>query len=134
MGKNRSQNWDIIIIGAGASGMVAAITAARRGKRVAVIERMDKPGKKLLATGNGRCNYTNAIMNDECYHGNQELIASVLKRFGFQDTLSFFHEIGMYPREKNGYYYPNSMQALSVNCFCSFYIFFSDISIFFVTF
>ena len=114
MGKNRSQNWDIIIIGAGASGMVAAITAARRGKRVAVIERMDKPGKKLLATGNGRCNYTNAVMNDECYHGNQELIASVLKRFGFQDTLSFFHEIGIYPREKNGYYYPNSMQALSV--------------------
>lgn len=111
---NNHSTWDILVVGAGASGMMAAITAARRGKRVAVIEQMDKPGKKLLATGNGRCNFTNAVMHKECYHGDQELLASVLGQFGLQETLSFFHEIGIYPKEKNGYYYPNSMQALSV--------------------
>lgn len=94
--------------------MMAAITAARRNLSVLVIEHMDKPGKKLLATGNGRCNFTNAVMNGDCFYGNRKLLDTVLGQFSNQDTLSFFHEIGIFPKEKNGYYYPNSMQAVSV--------------------
>ena len=54
MSKKSTKLLDVIVIGAGASGMMAAITAARRGKSVAILERMNKPGKKILATGNGK--------------------------------------------------------------------------------
>lgn len=114
MSKKKTQFQDVIIIGAGASGMMAAITAARRGLSVLLLEHMDKPGKKLLATGNGKCNFTNQKMSVDCYYGNHELIASVLSRFPVEKTLSFFREIGIWPKEKNGYYYPNSGQAASV--------------------
>ena len=114
MSKKSTKLLDVIVIGAGASGMMAAITAARRGKSVAILERMNKPGKKILATGNGKCNFTNNNMDTSCFHGNIQLIQSVLDRFSKEDTLSFFHEIGIWPKEKNGYYYPNSGQAVSV--------------------
>ena len=58
--------YDVIIAGGGASGMTAAITAARRGCSVLVLERMDRPGKKILATGNGRCNLTNSYLDQDC--------------------------------------------------------------------
>ena len=109
-----SKLWDVIVIGAGASGMMAAITAARQGRRVLVLEHMDKPGKKLLATGNGRCNYTNENMGLEYYHGNKELVKNIMPYFRNYDTVNFFMKIGIYPRIKNGYYYPFSNQALSV--------------------
>lgn len=94
--------------------MMAAITAARRGKSVLLLEHMDKPGKKILATGNGKCNFTNENMSPDHFHGNRELVKSVLEKFSQKDTLSFFREIGIFPKEKNGYYYPNSQQAASV--------------------
>lgn len=105
---------DIIVIGAGASGMMAAIIAARNGHRVLILEHMEKPGKKLLATGNGRCNYTNEDMSFDYYNGNKELVKNIMPYFCNYDTIHFFEEIGIYPREKNGYYYPFSNQALSV--------------------
>lgn len=114
MSKKNTKLLDVIVIGAGASGMMAAITAARRGKSVAILERMNKPGKKILATGNGKCNFTNNNMDASCFHGNIQLIQSVLSRFSKEEALSFFHEIGIWPKEKNGYYYPNSGQAASV--------------------
>ena len=114
MSKKSTKLLDVIVIGAGASGMMAAITAARRGKSVAILERMNKPGKKILATGNGKCNFTNNNMDTSCFHGNIQLIQSVLSRFSKEEALSFFHEIGIWPKEKNGYYYPNSGQAASV--------------------
>ena len=114
MSKKSTKLLDVIVIGAGASGMMAAITAARRGKSVAILERMNKPGKKILATGNGKCNFTNNNMDTACFHGNIQLIQSVLSRFSKEEALSFFHEIGIWPKEKNGYYYPNSGQAASV--------------------
>lgn len=114
MGKNTKKQWDLVIIGAGASGMMAAITAARENKQVCIIEKLDKAGKKLLATGNGKCNYTNAVMHADCFHGDKEFIEQVLKRFTVEDCLDFFHSIGIYPKNKNGYYYPNSEQAVSV--------------------
>ena len=114
MSKKSTKLLDVIVIGAGASGMMAAITAARRGKSVAILERMNKPGKKILATGNGKCKFTNNNMDTSCFHGNIQLIQSVLSRFSKEEALSFFHEIGIWPKEKNGYYYPNSGQAASV--------------------
>lgn len=114
MSKKQSQIKDVIVIGAGASGMMAAITAARRGRSVLVIEQMDKVGKKLLATGNGKCNFTNEYMEAACYHGNRQLLSDVMRQFGKEQTLTFFRELGIWPKEKNGYYYPNSEQALSV--------------------
>lgn len=112
--KEENKIWDVIVVGAGASGMMAAITAARRNLSVLVIEHMQKAGKKLLATGNGRCNFTNAVMEGDCFYGNRTLVQTVLSRFSVSETLDFFHEIGIYPKEKNGCYYPNSMQAASV--------------------
>lgn len=114
MGKNRNKQFDLLVIGGGASGMAAAITAARKEQKVCIIEKLDKAGKKLLATGNGKCNFTNAIMNAECFNTDRAFMESVLEQFSVQDCLDFFHSIGIYPKNKNGYYYPNSEQASSV--------------------
>lgn len=114
MGKNTKTLWDLIVIGAGAAGMMAAITAARAGKKVLIIEKLEKAGKKLFATGNGKCNFTNNRMQADCFGGDKDFIESVLSAFGVQECLEFFHSIGIYPKEKNGYYYPNSEQAASV--------------------
>ena len=107
-------NWDIIIIGAGASGLMAARTAAKQGKKVLVLEQMDKCGKKILATGNGKCNFTNASMDKDAFFGDKTLIEQILSQFSTENCLSFFHEIGIYPKCKNGYYYPLSEQSASV--------------------
>lgn len=114
MGKNKKNKWDIIIIGAGAAGMMAAVTAAREGKKVLILEQMDKLGKKIYATGNGKCNYTNANMSASCFNGDKAFISSVLERFTVEDCLTFFTEIGIYPKNRNGYFYPYSEQASSV--------------------
>lgn len=114
MDKKKSKQQDVLVIGAGASGMMTAITAARRGLSVTVLEHMDKPGKKILATGNGKCNFTNLKMSPRCYYGDRGLVQEILKQFTVEDTLAFFREIGIWPKEKNGYVYPNSGQASSV--------------------
>ena len=114
MGKNTMKQYDLLVIGAGASGMMAAITAARENKKVCLIEKLDKAGKKLLATGNGKCNFTNADMSPDYYGGDKAFVPQVLNQFSVSDCLDFFHSIGIYPKNKNGYYYPNSEQAASV--------------------
>ncbi|MBE5960366.1 MAG: NAD(P)/FAD-dependent oxidoreductase [Lachnospiraceae bacterium] len=107
--------YDVLVAGGGASGMVAAIFAARKGKRVAIIEHKDKIGKKILATGNGKCNYTNLVQEPSCYRGTNPAFAmEVLKQFDTEETLRFFKELGVYPKIKNGYVYPFSEQAASV--------------------
>ena len=111
----------IAIIGGGAAGLAAAITAARQNAHVIVLEHKDRVGKKILATGNGRCNYTNDLMTPACFyagdqHGGQEsfLIRSLLQRFPTNRILDFFAEIGVEPSERDGYYYPASGQASAV--------------------
>ena len=78
---------NVVIIGGGASGLMAAIWASRLGAAVTVLEKNDKPGRKLLATGNGRCNFTNRYQDASCYRtGNQERASRVLEQFTEQDT------------------------------------------------
>lgn len=100
------------IIGGGAAGMMAAITAARQGARVTILERNDRLGKKILATGNGKCNFTNRTMDKYCYDGEHiEKAWSVLQAFSVAETVNFFDGLGMLSKEKNGYYYPACEQA-----------------------
>lgn len=105
---------DVIIIGAGASGLMAAITAANQGAKVTVIEHENKPGKKILVTGNGKCNITNTKMNEECFYGDKNFIKNVLDNFGYKDTIEFFMSLGMRIKDKNGYIYPAGEQAATV--------------------
>lgn len=105
----------IVVIGAGASGLMAAITAARAGAAVTVLEQNEKPGRKLLATGNGRCNLTNLEQLPEKYRSTcREFPAQALAHFGVRDTIAFFSGLGVYTRNRNGWIYPNSDQASSV--------------------
>ena len=62
----------IAIIGGGAAGLAAAITAARQNAHVIVLEHKDRVGKKILATGNGRCNYTNDLMTPACFYAGDQ--------------------------------------------------------------
>lgn len=106
---------DVIVIGGGASGMMAAITAARKGARVTILEQNDRLGKKLLSTGNGKCNYTNENQDSIFYHSKQpETVNKVLVQFPLTDTVSFFRELGVIPLIKKGGIYPNSEQASAV--------------------
>ena len=82
--------YDLIIIGAGASGLMAAATAASKGARVALLEHKDDIGKKILATGNGRCNFTNTDMSVNKFHGSKALIKNGLSQFNYADTIRFF--------------------------------------------
>ena len=105
----------VIIVGAGASGLVAAITAAREGAKVTLIEQKDRVGKKILSTGNGRCNLTNAYMETECFRGDDtSIVSEVLKQFGYEDTIHFFEELGVILKDRQGYIYPISDQASTI--------------------
>ena len=86
----------VIIIGGGAAGLAAAIAAAREGAGVTVLEHMDRVGKKILSTGNGRCNLTNLSLRPEHYRCSQpQFPMKVLDHISVWDTLAFFDEIGI---------------------------------------
>ena len=107
-----SKKRHIGIIGGGAAGMMAAITAARAGAEVTILERNDRLGKKILATGNGKCNFTNLVMDKSCYDGEEvDKAWNVIQRYDVADTVSFFESLGMLSTAKNGYYYPACEQA-----------------------
>jgi len=103
------------VIGGGAAGMMAAITAARQGAGVTILEGNDRVGKKLLATGNGKCNLGNLKLTAEEYHtGHPDILRECLSRFDTGDTVSFFQGIGLLLKEKNGCLYPACEQASAV--------------------
>ncbi len=111
-------DFDIIIIGGGASGLAAAAAFGRHsnGLRAAVIEKEEKPGRKLLATGNGRCNLTNTDMSELHYNeASRPLIKSVLQRIDPNRLISMFASLGLYCRtDSEGRVYPYSNRALAV--------------------
>ncbi len=115
---------DIVVIGAGASGLMAAISAAAywkeaniKNKKIYLIDKNEKAGKKILATGNGRCNLTNLKQSLDCYmtcSQEKDFIADVLSGFNERNVIDFFKKNGMLTQNKDNYIYPKSMQAQTV--------------------
>ena len=103
------------IVGGGAAGMMAAIAAARGGAKVTLLEGNDRLGKKILSTGNGKCNLGNERLGIEDYYtGCPDLLEKLLGQFGTADTISFFQGIGLMVKSRNGYLYPACEQAAAV--------------------
>jgi len=108
------QSYDVAIVGAGASGLAAGIAAGRAGARVILLERMPRAGKKILATGNGRCNLGNRHAQGHPYH-NKEFAAPALKTFGEWGCEAFFDSLGLFVHaDGEGRLYPRSNMASSV--------------------
>ena len=118
--------YDIIIIGGGASGLCTAIQSKTENNTVLVLEHNKMVGKKILSTGNGRCNLTNVNATVPLFDSNPEglipymtsgdplFYQEVLSQFDCEDTINFFAEMGLFCTDKNGYIYPKSEQAASV--------------------
>ena len=104
---------NLLIVGAGASGMSLGIMAARNGINVSIVEHNKELGKKILSTGNGRCNFTNSCQSLEKYYGN-EIAFDIINKFSYEDTLHFFESMGIFALDREGYIYPNSEQASQV--------------------
>ena len=107
----------IAVIGGGASGLIAAIAAAKnKNNRITVYESGDRVGRKILATGNGRCNMTNINADVEYFHGkNPKFILGAKNKFWVNETLDFFSELGVEVNiEEDGKVYPYSNQASAV--------------------
>lgn len=102
---------DVVIIGAGASGLLCGGVLASSGLLVTILEKNDRAGKKLSATGNGRCNFTNRNMSAGQFYGSRDWIERVLDGYGPDEIIRKFEEIGVYHREKDGYVYPYTNQA-----------------------
>lgn len=95
--------------------MTAAVSAARQGAEVTLLERNDRLGKKILSTGNGKCNLSNLDLGPGQYYTSEpERLKGFLERFGVKDTISFFEGLGLLIKDRNGCLYPVSEQASSV--------------------
>lgn len=111
--------YDVCVIGGGAAGMSAAIAAARTGSNVIILEKNNKLGRKLYATGNGRCNLSNTYINfEKAYFSSdahyKEFLNSVLGHTPACDISEFMKSLGILTHERNGYIYPMSNQASAV--------------------
>lgn len=112
----KNTNYDIITVGAGAAGLAAAISAKRNNRdlKIAILEAQSKAGKKILVTGNGRCNLTNTNVSKEFYHGSFD-VSKTLNRFSAEKLINFFSTLGLVcDIETNGLVYPHSRQASAV--------------------
>jgi len=110
------ERFDVAVVGGGAAGLVAAISAARRGALVVVLERLPRAGKKLLATGGGRCNLLNDNLSASAFNSTEpRLVSSVLGRFGRAEIRGFFEGLGLHLQtDESGRVYPATNQASSV--------------------
>ena len=108
-------DYDVIVTGAGPAGLMAAITASRGGKDVLVIEQKDIPLKKIYATGNGRCNFTNLKFDDKAFRGEKtEFAYNAYKRFDNEALIEFMRSIGVISKDISGYVYPYNEQARTI--------------------
>lgn len=110
---NTSAFYDVLVIGGGASGLAAAITAARAGKSVCIVERDVACGLKLLATGNGRCNLSNESIDSQRYN-HPAFVESVMGPQPEQELMGFFSSLGIMTTSEEGRLYPRSLRAESV--------------------
>jgi predicted Rossmann fold flavoprotein len=107
--------FDVVVVGSGAAGLMAAISAARRGASVVLAERLAKPGKKILVTGGGRCNLTNENLDASVFTTNSPpLVEAVFRRFRPADILDLFHGLGLETASEGGRVFPITGQAASV--------------------
>lgn len=117
-GKIAMNNYDLIVIGAGPAGMLAAITAARAGRSVLLLEKLPRPGAKLMATGGGRCNLTNTLEVDDFLSrfGRQgRFMIPALKAFDRHSLVKFFADIGVECHALDGYrIFPVTHNSLTV--------------------
>lgn len=106
----------LAIVGGGASGMAAALAASDQGVRVQLYESQNRLGRKLLATGNGRCNFSHKGFTVNNYHGSHpHFVREALSRFDEEDTLAFFESLGLaWTVDARARYYPQSLQAAAV--------------------
>lgn len=104
--------YDLAIIGGGASGLFCAVQARKRGLNVAIIECSDRVGKKLLATGNGRCNLTNIDVSSNKYNTN--FVETLITKYTVETVLNEFKNIGLLTRVENGRVYPYSLLSSGV--------------------
>lgn len=108
-------NRKIVVIGGGASGIMSAVQAARYGASVTVLEHNEKPGKKLLASGNGKCNLTNLSLDPRLYRTDRPAVLQmILEQFGPEETVRWFNQIGLRTFDRQGWVYPCTEQAASV--------------------
>ena len=99
----RSYRYDCVVIGGGASGMMAAVTAAQNGAKTAIIEHTKRLGSKILSTGNGKCNFTNHKMDATCFQNeDKDFVMNVINKFNEKEVIGFFRQLGIYSKEKNG--------------------------------
>ena len=109
---------NVIVIGAGASGLVASIIAKEKGYDVTLLEKENKVGRKLLMTGNGHCNMAHTNIKPSDYYDDSsddlDFVSNVLDSFSFEDFTNFFKRIGVITKDEDGYIYPASMQATTV--------------------
>ncbi|MBQ6999245.1 MAG: aminoacetone oxidase family FAD-binding enzyme [Clostridia bacterium] len=104
----------VAVVGAGAAGIVAALKASKK-HRVVLLDGNDKCGKKILLTGNGRCNYWNSVLGAHMYEtDNIEHLETILSKDNIEACLDYLEKLGIYPKIKNGYYYPYSNHAASI--------------------
>ncbi|MCV6606832.1 MAG: NAD(P)/FAD-dependent oxidoreductase [Campylobacterales bacterium] len=110
--------YDVIIIGAGAGGMMASIIAGREGKKVLLLEKLSKVGAKLKATGGGRCNLTNTLDNEkfmESFGRNGKFMMNALRSFDHRDLLEFFGSIGVETHIPDGFHvFPKTHNSQSI--------------------
>ncbi len=119
MGMQEKISYKIVIIGGGASGMAAAIAALKENRKLAgkviLLESNERVGKKILATGNGKCNFTHENISTDAYHtDDQEVLERILTEFPTEAALQFFERLGMLFKNKSGYYYPLTETASTV--------------------
>src|SRR5512141_332741 len=108
-------DYAVAVIGGGAAGICAAISAARKGRSVVICEKMPLLGKKLLATGNGRCNLLNANLDAERFNpGSRELVKRAFAELGERRRSDLFAELGLQLSSSGGRLYPVTLQAASV--------------------
>ena len=109
------EEYDVLIIGGGASGLIAACALALRGRRVVLLEKQGRVGRKLLSTGNGRCNLTNLNAGAGDYHGSRQAAVAALRAWPPKKVLAFFDALGIpCAADEAGRVYPMSRQAASV--------------------